>query len=286
MKGAVVGFGKMGMLHASLLNRIPDVKITTICENSSLVRKVGHNVLDFKFVDDIEKIESVDFVYVTTPPATHFNIIKQLYLQGIYNIFCEKPLTMNLVDSRDVVKLAVIYEGVNMVGYNRRFSVTFRKAKQILDCGILGELVGFDGYAYSANFLGKQIPENLNKIGVMRDLGCHVIDLALWYFGSLDKGKIDASWQKDGYRLPEIGLHICCSRGELFVNEDKVVLGEQVWYKQDLEDKVAFFLGSSDYIREDEEFIKAILENRQAKSDFQSASEVDGAIEELDKCLN
>jgi predicted dehydrogenase len=115
----------------------------------------------------------------------------------------------------------------------------------------------------------------------MRDLGCHVVDLALWYFGDLSKGKIDASWQKDGYRLPEIGLHICCSKGELFVNEDKVVLGEQIWHKQDLQDKVSFYLGSSDYMREDEEFIKAISENRQVESNFQSASEVDHQIEEF-----
>lgn len=280
-KGAVIGLGKMGLLHASLLNTISDVQVTTICEKSSLIRKFGGGIVDIQMVGSIAEIKDVDFVYVTTPPQSHYEIIKQLYLQGICNIFCEKPLTMNSGYSRDVVKLAGIYEGVNMVGYNRRFSVTFRKAKQILDSGMLGELLRFESYAYSADFVGKEIPEKLKNIGVMRELGCHAVDLALWYFGNLNKGKVDASWQKRGYRLPEIGLHIYGLKGDLFVNEDKVVLGEQIWHKQDMGDKVSFYLGGSDYIREDEEFIKAIIENRQVTSNFKSASEVDRQVEVL-----
>jgi predicted dehydrogenase len=282
MRGAVIGFGKMGVLHAALLSTIPDVEITTICEKSKLVRMVGSKITDFKFVDDIEKIEDVDFVYVTTPPQSHFGIIKQLYWMDINNIFCEKPLTMNYDNSYEIgSSYAFVHKGVNMVGYNRRFNKTFQKVKQMVELGVLGDEIKCEGYAYSSNYIDKKIPLNLQKIGVMRDLGCHAIDLMKWYSGNEGKCKIKASWQKEGYRLPEIGVRVSGSKGEVFANEDKVVFGEMTYFKQDLEDNVSYYLGGSDYIREDEEFIRAIRENREVESDFKSASEVDYIVEGL-----
>jgi len=39
-----------------------------------------------------------------------------------------------------------------MVGYMKRFAITFTKAKSILDQGTLGEITSFDAHAYSSDF--------------------------------------------------------------------------------------------------------------------------------------
>ena len=38
LKVAVVGFGKMGILHAGILNALPKVQLVAVCEKSGLIR--------------------------------------------------------------------------------------------------------------------------------------------------------------------------------------------------------------------------------------------------------
>ncbi|RLI44999.1 hypothetical protein DRO69_06115 [Candidatus Bathyarchaeota archaeon] len=204
---------------------------------------------------------------------------------------------------------------VNMVGYNRRFTVTFRKAKEILDEGTLGELVFFEGYAYSSDLLEVEVnSKSLPRDGVLRDLGCHVIDLAFWFFGELKveiaeiksiisegsedfvylriktleglEGEIKSSWCMKNYRLPEIGLIIRGSKGIMKVNDDKLELKLSndktvTWYRHDLGDNVPFLLGGAEYFREDEAFIRAILEGHNVEPSFQTALKVEQVIAQV-----
>jgi len=39
LKVAVVGFGKMGILHAGILNALPKVQLVAVCEKSGLIRR-------------------------------------------------------------------------------------------------------------------------------------------------------------------------------------------------------------------------------------------------------
>ncbi len=100
-------------------------------------------------------------------------LLKRLYLQSILSL-------------KNYVSLADNSKGHTMVGYMKRFSVTFRKAKELLDQGVLGSVISFDAYAYSSDFFGVQRDSVSGaRGGVLEDLGSHVSDLALWFFGDL-----------------------------------------------------------------------------------------------------
>ena len=92
---AVVGTGKMGMLHASLLNTFPDVQLVALCEKSSLIRRYWRRILkEVSVVDDVKELLGFDLdaIYVTTPISSHFPVIHDIYSKGIANnIFVEKP---------------------------------------------------------------------------------------------------------------------------------------------------------------------------------------------------
>ncbi|MGQ9507694.1 MAG: Gfo/Idh/MocA family protein, partial [Candidatus Bathycorpusculaceae bacterium] len=184
----VVGFGKMGMLHAGILNVLPKVQLVAVCEKSSLIRRFLKKVLrNVCIVDEVEKLSSfnIDAVYVTTPIGSHFPVVKSIYENDITpNVFVEKTLASNFDEARKLCELAQKSSGVNMVGYMRRFCVTFMKAKEMLDQGIIGEPSSFKAYAFSSDFLGvdKNSKVQTPKIDVLRDLGCHALDLALWFF--------------------------------------------------------------------------------------------------------
>jgi predicted dehydrogenase len=323
---AVIGLGKMGLLHASLLNVIPDVKLVAVCEKSRLINRFSKNVFsDVILVPNVSGLSELhlDAVYITTPTSTHYGIISTIIKQEICrDIFVEKPLSNSAKESKqlcDMVKKSG-NTGVKMVGYNRRFNVTFRKAMEIIREGVLGEPVNFEGYAFSSDFLaGHQEGKRLNRGGVLRDLGCHAIDLAIWFMGNINlksinsskvstngvldstnfavssdkgiSGQIKASWCEPKYRLPEIGFVMEGSKGQtLTVNDDKVELGNkqgetQVWHKQDLNDNTYFMLGGTDYFREDEEYTNAVKTGKTIEPGFSTALKVDEMIDSVEKSL-
>jgi len=54
-----------------------------------------------------------------------------------------------------------------------------------------------------------------------------------------------------------------------------------IWRRHDLRDSVAFWLGGPEFFREDECFVKSVVEGNSAESSFQSASKVDRIIDEV-----
>jgi predicted dehydrogenase len=324
LRFGVVGLGKMGLLHASLLNVFPDVELVALCEKSSLLRRLFRKVFagtGVSIVDEIEKLRelNLDAIYVTTPISSHSFIIKSLYSKGIaHNVFTEKTLALDYSQSEELCALCKDFGGVNMVGYMKRFSLVFGKAKELLSGGDLGEPTVFKAYAYSSDFVAaaKKSNSSASRGGALSDLGCHVIDLALWIFGRLEvrdvlsvvrdesgsetsvcfnarnsnglEGQFDISQSMAGYRMPEFGLSIECPKGKIDVNDDRLVLtldgaAKQRWFRHNLDDGVDFSLGDPEYFREDAEFVNALLNDRPCESSFDDAAVVDYLISEARK---
>jgi predicted dehydrogenase len=317
LKVGVVGLGKMGLLHASILNVMPNVQLVALCDKSWLMRKLAKSTLKELIVTDKLSDMSnlnLDVIYVTTPIPSHYGIVKEIYIKDIArNVFVEKTLSSRYTQSEDLCRLADNSNGHTMVGYMKRFSVTFRKAKELLDQGVLGSLVSFDSYAFSSDFFGVQRDSvSSARSGVLEDLGSHVSDLALWFFEDLFssisvsssiaqkhdsvyfevvcsnnfKGKFDISWVKEGYRMPEFQLMIRGTKGTIKVDDNELVFaleGEhpRTWHRQDLGDHVAFFLGESEYFRENDHFIKSIILNSKSEPSFQTATKVDYLLEQV-----
>lgn len=316
---ALVGAGKMGLLHASLLNVMPGVRLVAFCEKSALIRRFGGKALGTPLVSDIQQLASLDLdaVYVTTPPSSHAAVIKAVLSESIApNIFVEKPLAASGDEAEDICRLVEGRGagGVHMAGYNRRFGGTFLKAREILEAGDIGSLRSFEAYAYSSDFAGAK--STRRRGSVLRDLGCHSIDLALWFFGGLEvlevgplgagpeaisdsasfkartatgvEGEFSASWSMEAFRLPEVGLVIHGSLGTLRVNDDVVELesdggNSRRWHHQDLDDGAPFLLGGPDYFRENEAFLAAIADGNGIEPGFQSAARVDRIIDQVEE---
>jgi predicted dehydrogenase len=316
LRVAVVGLGKMGLLHASILNVLPNVELTALCDKSTVILKLFKKIVGrVHVIDDVKKLSGlgIDVVYVTTPIFSHSLVIKNVYMKGIArNLFVEKTLASSYDEAKELCELTRRFGGVNMVGYMKRFSPTFRKAKDLLTKEALGEVISFEAYAYSSDFLGSEESSktSASRGGCLRDLGCHAVDLALWFFGDFEadpaklqsvtensvhfrvkksnglEGGFNVSQCMENYRLPEIGLVIRGSNGVMSVNDDKVNLklnGEKsfTWYRHDLNDNVFFWLGATEYFREDKYFVMSILEGSSAEPSFHTASKVDYIIDQV-----
>ena len=86
--------------------------------------------------------------------------------------------------------------------------------------------------------------------------------------------------------MPEFGLVIHGSEGTMKVDDNHLIctLGTEqpkVWYRQDLDDHVGFFLGESEYYRENDHFIKSIISKGKVEPNFQTATKVDYLLEQV-----
>ena len=104
---AIVGLGKMGLMHASILQSINDVKVVAACDKSTMIRKFGKKIFpNMSIVENLEELYDMELnaIIITSPPASHFGIIKSTYEKKItQNIFTEKPLAINYPQAEEIV---------------------------------------------------------------------------------------------------------------------------------------------------------------------------------------
>ena len=82
LRVAVVGLGKMGLLHASILNMMPNVEVVVLCDKSSLLLKFVNKLFrGSQTVKDVEELSDLDIdcAYVTTPIPVHYPVVNALY---------------------------------------------------------------------------------------------------------------------------------------------------------------------------------------------------------------
>jgi predicted dehydrogenase len=321
---AVIGLGKMGLLHASILSILPNVNLVGICETSKLMRRIAKKALKGVLVaESLDAFSDLDLdaVYITTPIPLHYDHIKQVYEKNLArNVFVEKTLSSSRIKSEELVNLSLGLRSINMVGYMKRFGVTFLKAKELVDQGVLGEQLSFEAYAFSSDFAGVNTAStSISRGGVLFDLGAHVVDLAIWLFGDMDvtsasiksltgpgamdsvdfrvknvnevTGSFSVSWVKEGYRMPEFGLTIKGTKGTVTVDDSRVKLiipnsPLKEWYRHNLSEAVPFLLAEPEYFREDDIFIKSVRSRTEVQPNFQTSLKVDKLLEEVVRKAN
>jgi predicted dehydrogenase len=267
----------------------------------------------------LEKLADLDLdaIYVLTPIPSHYSVIKEIYSKDVTrSVFVEKTLAANYVQSKELSELSQKNRGINMVGYMKRFGVTFNQAKKFLEQGAIGNVTSFNAFAFSSDFADAPSGTLISKArgGALEDLGSHIADIAIWFFGDLDvvyakidsriatdsedsiifkvtnskglNGNFEVSWCRSDYRMPEFGLTVQGTKGTLTVNDDEVKLeiaGTQPrrWYRHDLDDNVGFFLGGTEYYRENAHFIKCLISGAETISDFKSALRVDHVLDSV-----
>ncbi|MEO7047065.1 MAG: Gfo/Idh/MocA family oxidoreductase, partial [Ferruginibacter sp.] len=97
IKVGLIGAGKMGLSHLSILGAHTDVKIVGVCDTAKMVMDVINKYTSYPTFSDYEKMVSkidIDAVFISVPTKHHYSIVKNL-LQKKINVFAEKPLCLN-----------------------------------------------------------------------------------------------------------------------------------------------------------------------------------------------
>jgi len=139
----VLGIGRIGKVHAETIARsIPEAEIAAIADvNIEAARSFAERLSIKSVFGDSRRVidnSDVDAVLICSPTDTHARYIVEAAKAGKH-IFCEKPIDLDLAAierTLDVVEKCGIKL---MVGFNRRFDPNFKKIKQMVLDGKIGE---------------------------------------------------------------------------------------------------------------------------------------------------
>jgi len=191
---AIIGVGRMGITHYSILNAHPDVTVTAVAEPTPLINSFLDKYLEVRTYKDYTRLlekETVDALVVCTPPALNSEVLRAAHAAGAH-VFVEKPGT--LVASQ-ALELAALFESrglVNQVGYVNRFNDVFGAARQLLVQRALGEVIRFRSEMYSRTIIREEEGGSWRSArdsggGAVYEMASHCLDLVNFLFGPPDE---------------------------------------------------------------------------------------------------
>jgi len=142
VRTAVIGAGGIGWRHClSLAQQIPGAQLAAVADiDEGAARRAASLAPGARVATDYRQVladPSIRAVVIASPNDTHTRIIAEAAQAG-KDIFCEKPVAMDLPSTDDALA-AVAHHGVKLqVGFQRRFDPAYRKAREIIAAGELG----------------------------------------------------------------------------------------------------------------------------------------------------
>mgnify|MGYP003320852039 CR=1 FL=1 len=140
LKIAVAGLGRIGKIHLNNLLQLTNVEVIGVMDPASEAieyAKLKGVENTYKKFNELVTIDQLDAIVICTPTNTHANYIETSAKLGI-QIFCEKPLDLNIQRVKDVLKVVDKSKVKLMIGFNRRFDNEFRKVKTSINNGEIG----------------------------------------------------------------------------------------------------------------------------------------------------
>lgn len=197
---AFVGYGGIGRVHNAALSRIRhiypgspvDFEVKAVCMRSPEKAEAAAKALDisrgYADLDALLADDEIQVIDLVAPNLAHKDIIEAAARAGKH-IICEKPLSADLEQARqirEVVKSTGIVFGMI---FNYRFIPAILKAKELIESGALGEVYSFRAEYFHTGYQNPERPfswrmdREQSGGGALVDLGVHVIDLLHFLLG-------------------------------------------------------------------------------------------------------
>jgi predicted dehydrogenase len=186
IKTALLSYGMSGkVFHAPFLELHPGFELTGAWERSKhLIQQDYPSVKSYASLEEL-LADDVDLVVVNTPVDTHYDYAKRVLEAGKHALV-EKAFTTTTEEAEELKGIAHS-KGVKLAVFqNRRWDSDLKTVKKVLDEKLLGDITEaeFRFDRYNPVLSPKAWKEGANAgAGILKDLGPHLIDQAVYLFG-------------------------------------------------------------------------------------------------------
>lgn len=192
---AILGLGNRGINYGNILKGRDDAKIVAIsdldAERVSIARETFGcpDVQTFESADALFKAGKLaDAIFICTQDRDHYGHTMQALELG-YNVLVEKPISPDPQHCLDIEKKAAEKNLKVMVCHVLRYSKFYRKIKEIIDNGTLGQIVTIRHsenvayWHYIHSYVRGLWRREDQTSPILMAKCCHDMDLLYWWMG-------------------------------------------------------------------------------------------------------
>lgn len=145
VKVGIIGIGNMGSAHLRMITggNIPDMTVTAVCDIDTKKLNSARNTYPalrvFEDYTDLLKNSDTNAVIIAVPHPLHAKIAIEAFKYGKH-VLVEKPLDITVSAAEDLCAAAEKSGKVFAIMFNQRTNGLFRKAREIVKSGELGEI--------------------------------------------------------------------------------------------------------------------------------------------------
>ena len=161
------------------------IQVANLARAEDLVKlaQTGRAVADFKQAVTDPHVDSVIVATINNALAP----VAAAAIRAGKHVLVEKPAGIAVKEIDELLALEKKHHVRVRVGFNHRYHPALRKAREILDSGIMGELMFMRGRYGHGGRIGYdkewRADPKLSGGGELIDQGIHLIDLAGWFLG-------------------------------------------------------------------------------------------------------
>ena len=185
----IIGFGRIGAEHAAWLSQCSHARAVAVADatpaRQALAASRGLAVYDR--IDAMLADRTVEAVLVATPTAMHFEHVTASFAAGRH-VLVEKPMALDLAQSRALVADAERRGLLLSVFHNRRWDLDYLTLKAAVDAGTFGRIINVESrlgqWASCVGPAAREYRPNWRNEGAyggggLYDWGSHFVD-QLW----------------------------------------------------------------------------------------------------------
>jgi D-apiose dehydrogenase len=194
LRGALIGCGGVARHHLQAWSRIPEVRITGLCETdrgrllAALERAPsarGYCDAEALFDDG-----PFDFVEICTGPDVHRGLVERAASHRVH-VLCQKPVATERADLLAMIHRCEEASVRFMVHENWRFRPWYRALRAEIDAGAIGRpirlrLAHRDTRALRPDGFDEQPFLATRPRLILLEMGCHMIDTARFLLGEVE----------------------------------------------------------------------------------------------------
>jgi predicted dehydrogenase len=148
IKAGLIGCGWYGMVDLKAALKTGGIEVIALCDIDSdhlndsageIEKLQGTRPKTLKYYNDLLDLKGLEVLFIGTIPHWHALQFIAACNRGL-DIYCEKPLSYDVMEGIAMVKAAQKADNIVQIGFQRRQADSFKKAKELINSGKIGEL--------------------------------------------------------------------------------------------------------------------------------------------------
>ncbi len=256
VKIAIIGLGKIGLMHASMCHAAPATRVVALIDRDkglgAQTQSWGIDAPFFTSLDEaVENVPGLEAAVIATPQFTHREIATACLEKGLH-VLCEKPLAHTLDDARAMAAAEAGHPDLaTAVAFMKGHYPMWREAARRIQNGWIGTPRRFRASVYLSQVTspkkGWTFTKDLSGGGILINSGIHLVHFLSLCFGPAKSasalmrsmhsdvedtlcallqyqtgvfGSYDASWSVPGYPTEGTTVLVEGDEGTLEITDD------------------------------------------------------------------